>query len=242
MLRKVLAFVALAFLPFFAQANDLPNYPFIHVSGSAMLHVRPDIGEIDIEITSSNLDSQQAWKTVEETLTSVKALLCYHNVKGEDLSVQNIESRRRKAAEQNVSNEQIPIEIFTSVHITVREMSKWQEIVTALMRMQNINSMAVAFSISNKNEIESQLVNQAIAEAYRKALIIAKGVRGKVGPVNAVAISPLKNLANSFGLAAALPFQRSERLNERRPETETDYTLVAVQKLSQEVDVIYRIK
>ena len=212
-----------------ARAADLPAYPFIHVTAAADLHVMPDTGEIDFDIVSTDADLEAAWKLVHERLTASRALLAAQGVKVEDVSVQDVLRRPLKEGERVTA-----IETRAAVHATVRDLNGWTALIQSLMGLPNVESLAVAFSRSDADRIEAELVNQALGAARVKAQNIAIGIGAKLGPAGGVALAPLKNLANAMGLATDAP---------RYPSVSPpgDPLLVGVQKFVQGVDVIYRI-
>jgi uncharacterized protein YggE len=212
-----------------ARAADLPAYPFIHVTAAADLHVMPDTGEIDFDIVSTDADLDSAWKLVHERLTASRALLAAQGVKVEDVSVQDVLRRPLKEGERVTA-----IETRASVHATVRDLNGWTALIQSLMGLPNVEALAVAFSRSDADRIEAELVSQALGAARVKAQNIARGIGAKLGPAGGVALAPLKNLSNAMGLASDAP---------RYPSVSSprDPQLVGVQKFVQGVDVIYRI-
>jgi len=230
MLKQFAVALAIAASPFVpALAADLPAYPFIHVNAAADLHVMPDTGEIDFEIVSQDGDLEAAWKLVSERLDASRALLAQHGVAVEDISVQDLWRRPLKQGDTVQA-----IETRAAIHATVRNLDGWTALIQALMAMPNIESLAVAFSRSDADKIEAELVSQALGAARLKAQNIARGIGAKLGPANGVALAPLKNLSNAMGLAADGP-RYTPVASPRDP------LLVGVQKLVQGVDVIYRI-
>lgn len=212
-----------------ARAADLPAYPFIHVTAAADLHVMPDTGEIDFDIVSTDADLEAAWKLVHERLTASRALLAEQGVKVEDISVQDVLRRPLKEGERVTA-----IETRAAVHATVRDLNGWTALIQSLMGLPNVEALAVAFSRSDADRIEAELVSQALGAARVKAQNIARGIGAKLGPAGGVALAPLKNLSNAMGLASDAP---------RYPSVSSprDPQLVGVQKFVQGVDVIYRI-
>ena len=212
-----------------AHAADLPAYPFIHVTAAADLHVMPDTGEIDFEIVTTDADLDAAWMLVHERLAAARALLAEQGVKVEDISVQDVLRRPLKEGERVTA-----IETRAAVHATVRDLNGWTALIRSLMALPNVEALAVAFSRSDVDRIEAELVSQALGAARLKAQNIARGIGAKLGPAGGVALAPLKNLSNAMGLASDAP---------RYPSVSSprDPQLVGVQKFVQGVDVIYRI-
>lgn len=228
---KAFAAVLLATAATQAIAADLPNYPFIHVNASARLDTLPDTGVIDFEIASEEADPELAWKLVAERLEAGKALFGQHGVHADDVSVQDIQRRPRKLPDGSVS----AVETRCAVHVTVRDLKGWSALVRQLMAMRNVESLSVDFSRSDHEQIEADLLKEALAAARIKGQHIAKGIGAKLGPANGVAMAPLKNLSNAMGLASET--QQFTPVKADAP----DMTLVAAQRYQQTVDVVYRI-
>jgi uncharacterized protein YggE len=156
MLKNLAAALAVAALACLSSvhAADLPAYPFIHVTAAADLHVMPDTGEIDFEIVTTDPDLDAAWKLVSERLTASRALLAQHGVAVEDISVQDLLRRPLKQGDRVEA-----IETRAAVRATVRDLNGWTALIQTLMSMPNVESLAVAFSRSDADKIEAELVS-----------------------------------------------------------------------------------
>jgi len=218
------------------MAADLPNHPFIHVNATADQYIMPDVGEIDIDIVSLEPDADAAWKLVNERLEASRALFAQHGVTPEDVFVQDIVRRPRKI-EVLPEGQPMPMETRVSMHITVRDISQWTPIMRALIVTKDIESLTVAFNRSDREQVESELLQQAIGMAKKKAQDIARGIGGKLGPATGVSIAPLKNLSNAMGMAS----DSNARSGSQRTPKRADMALVQSMRLAQGVDVIYRI-
>jgi len=219
------------------MAADLPNHPFIHVNASAELRAMPDTGEIDIDFVTLEADPDAAWKLVTERLEASRALFAQHGIPADDISVQDIVRKPRKVDKPS-PDEPMVTETRVALHVTVRNLGPWTEVLRTLLAMKDVESLAVSFSRSDRDQIETDLVNQALAEAKVKAQNIARGIGAKLGPATGVALAPLKNLSNAMGLATE-PSYRYE--GNRRNPTPPDPALLSSIRLVQSVDVIYRI-
>ena len=237
MLKRFAAALLLAAAALPGMAADLPNHPFIHVSGAAEFHVMPDIGEIDIDIVSLEPDADAAWKLVNERLDASRALFAQHGVATEDISVQDIVRRPRKV-EVLPEGQPVPMETRVSLHVTVRDLGQWTPMLRALLVMKDLESLAVTFNRSDRDKIEAELLTQALGTARLKAQTIARGVGARLGPATGVSPGPLKNLSHSMGMASD-PGARN--IGDRRTPPRPDMALVQAMRLAQGVDVIYRI-
>jgi len=230
----LLAASAIPALP--GMAADLPNHPFIHVSATADQYMMPDVGEIDIDIVSLEPDADAAWKLVNERLEASRALFAQHGVAPEDVFVQDVVRRPRKI-EVLPEGQPMPMETRVAMHITVRDLGQWTPLMRALIVTKDIESLSVAFNRSDREQVESELLQQAIGMAKKKAQDIARGIGGKLGPATGVAIGPIKNLSNAMGMAN----DANARSGGPRTPKRADMALVQSMRLYQAVDVIYRI-
>lgn len=235
MLKRYAATLLLAATALPGLAADLPTHPFIHISAAASIGMLPDTGEIDFEIVSADTDAATAWQQVNERLEAGRALFASHGIAPGDVTVQDILRRPRKTEVAGDAPPQMDTRV--AVNVTVRNMAAWSAMVRALMTMQNVESLAVAFSRSDRDKIEAELVTQALANAKGKAQNMARGIGAKLGPATGVSLGALKNLSNAMGMAT----DPNGRYSDGGSEAPRDLTLVAAMTLVQGVDVIYRI-
>lgn len=238
MLKKFIAVAVLA-VPFIAAASQLPDYPFIHASGNGFVYVAPDVGEVDFEILSQQDDPEAARKVVEGRIAEVRALVAGLGLQEADVEIRDVRKDIRKGERAQAGV--VMYDLKCGVHIKVRDLSKWKALVSPLLDMQNVDGFMAAFDFSKREEVEAELTGDAIKAARRKAEVIAAGFGRKLGAVGGVSTGDLKNVTRAMGMAAAEP----TRFN--RPEGRSQFDrdallMVTVMKMSQSVDVIFRIK
>jgi uncharacterized protein YggE len=239
MLKKIIAVAALVLVPFAASASQLPDYPFIHASGNGWVYVAPDVGEIDFEISAYHADPEAARQVVEGRIAEIRALVTGLGLPEGDLEIRDLRKFIRKADSSQPGV--VQYDIKCGVHIKVADLSKWKALVSPLINMANLDGFMTGFDISKREEIETELTGDAIKAARRKAEAMAAGFGRKLGPVSAVSAGELKNLTRAMGMAATDPL-RSAR-NVSRNEYDRDGLLMIIAfKMSQSVDVIFRIK
>ena len=236
MFKKFAVIAALACAPIAASASPLPNYPFIHVTGTASLNVLPDIGEIDFEIVAADPDPAVARSIVETRIAEIRALLEEQGVPLDDLETRNV---RQEVLEGEPGAVQL-YEVRCAVHLNIRELGKWRDIVGPLLGAANLDGFSTAFGTLGRDKIEADLTAEAIRNARRRAEAIAAGFKRKLGRVTAVTSGSLKNLGASMGLVQAdFMFRRDTQVaaKDRR-----DLLMPEILKFAQQVDVIYRIE
>nr|WP_315218345.1 SIMPL domain-containing protein [uncultured Duganella sp.] len=246
MLKKLALVLALlpALSPFAVRAADLPTYPFIHVSGEGFVMVAPDMGEIDFDVSAFDADPAVAVAAIQTRVEEIRALLVEHSGPPEGdsaagVEVQDMRKEMRKSA--NPDPAATPeYDIRSSVHIVVRDLTKWRPIMQALLEMKNIDHMSTTFGKSDRLKVEQELTAAAIKDALRRAEGMAAGFGKKVGPVTAISSSPLRNLTKAVGLMPS-DYYNSERRAQAKT-SEKDFLSITVLRWTQNVDMIFRIK
>ena len=128
-----------------------------------------------------------------------------------------------------------------TVHIVVRDLAKWRELMAPLLRMSNLDAFGTVFGVTERVKIETELMGKAVREATIRADAMAAGFGKRVGAVAGVPSDELKNLTRSIGLAPS-DRPRSSSSAKSTTQDEADLLMVTALKMSQSVDVIFRIK
>ena len=236
---KQLALAAVLFTaavsPAVAQASPLPAYPFVHVSADASRYTTPNIGALDFIVAAADADPALARAAVETRIAEVRALLQAQGIPLEDMETRDV----RREPGRNAAAEATAQELRVSVHLIVRDLSTWQAVVAPLLDKPNLLDFATSFDIVEREQVEAELMASALADARRRAEIIAKGAKRKLGAVTAVTPGGVKNVGATIGLVRAdVGFTRVKASNvEAR-----NFLSVDALKLVQPVDVVFRLE
>jgi uncharacterized protein YggE len=238
-LKKFALICALALVPIAALAQ-LPSYPFVHVTGHASVVAPPDLGTIDFLILASDVDPAAARKVIEARVAEVRALVEAQGLPLDDVDIRDVRQEIRKGdAGAGVAS---PVyDLRCGVHLNVRDLSKWQAIAGELLAKPNLDAFSTAFDISNREEIEAQLVTAAIADARRRAGVMVAGFGRKLGPVTAATPGALKNLSTTMGLVRADFFDRNRSSNAQTVPREQILVINSL-RFEQPIDAVFRIK
>ncbi len=234
MFKKTLISCLLALSSLTAGAAELPSYPFIHVDGTGMMAIMPDIGEVDFEIVALDADPALAMKLVASRVDEVRALVKDAGMEDDSLDVRDMRKEISKA-----DPSAMVYEIRCSVKVTIKDLSKWKAIVGPLLDKPNLDGFVTVFDSSQRPKVELELMGEAIRQARRKAEGIAAGFGRKVGAVAGVSGSELKNLTRAMNLSPS-DFYRGDRSPPARDRSEL--LMVTMLKLAQPINVIFRIK
>lgn len=238
MLKKIVLLAVFTLAPL-AGASQLPDYPFIHTSGSAQRYFLPDAGAVDFEISASDSDPEAARARVDQQIAAISALVEAQGLVAEDVQIRGVRKEIRKGDPNAVG---APIyDLRCNVHINVRTLAKWRDVVGPLIDMPNLTSFYTEFSSSEREKIEGELIAMAVKDARRRADAIAEGLGKKVGAVAAVSNGALRNLGSAMGLVPA-DFRSGGGGNSASPVDKANVLNIEIMKMAQPVDVVFRIK
>jgi uncharacterized protein YggE len=239
MLHKFFAASLLAIVPFTVSASQLPEYPFIHVTGNAFTYAIPDRGELDFDIVAADADPAVARATVEARVDEIQALMEEQGQATDAVQVRDVRQNIRKAGDAAAGA--ATYEVKCTVHLEVHDLTKWRAVTGGLLAKQNLDNFSTNFGASDRDKIEMDLTNEAIKDARKRAEAMAAGFGRKLGPVTGVTPGGLKNLTNAMGLMPASFPARSNTSSATRVERGDIVNIVNL-KFAQSVDLIFRIK
>jgi uncharacterized protein len=238
MLKKFAFIGLLAFAPLAAQASNLPDYPFIHVSGGSSTYAMPDTGQIDFEIAAVDADPALALGVLEARANEIRALAKELGIAPGDIEIRDVR-RDIKKPDANTPAGVTLYDIRCGVRLVLRDLTKWQALAGPLLTWQNLDGFITSFDSTQREKIEGDLMNEAIKSARRKAEHIASGMGRKLGPVNAVSSGDLKNLTRAMGLQAS---ETGYRGGARAAVDRANVLNVTILQFGQSVDAIFKLK
>lgn len=217
------------------RAADLPAYPFVHVQGQGIAYAVPDVGEIEFEVSAIDADPRQARALVEERLAAVQALVTTHGVTQDNVTVRDVRRDMPKGEAAAPA-----YHLKANVRIKVTTITSWKEVVLGLLSMPHLDDFSVAFDVSNRAQVESELMADAIRNARKKAVGMAAGLGRKLGPAGGVSMGELRNLSRAMGLASS-DFQTHRPASDVSSDRASLVTINVI-RMGQSVDVLYQLK
>ncbi|MBR7745092.1 SIMPL domain-containing protein [Undibacterium baiyunense] len=223
----------------FALASSLPNYPFIHATGEASLSLRPDISEIDFELTELSADPELTLSMIEKSSADVMGLLASYAVDANDIEAAEIKKYVSPVEYLETPETAKKYRLMRNFRVIVRDIQKWNSIVTSLLAKPYLGNFSINFGRSDMDRIQADLVMMATANAKENAKRLAQGLSVRLGVANGDSQSPLKSISTLLGLDGAV--KREEISVQNKPITK-DFAVPAWLKFKQNVEVVFRIK
>lgn len=218
-------------------ASALPDYPFIHASGEAFVFVQPNLGEIDFEISAFHASPDEAVALVRQRVSEIQQLVAENGGPDDEISFSDMRREMRKGADPAAPE----YDVKCSVHINVRDLTKWRALMEPLLSKPNLDAFATTFGTTDRKKVEQELVAQAVHEAQDKAQAMASGFGKKAGAVAGISSGELRNITRSVGL---MPSDRyyGGGSGKRPAQERSEMLMVTTLRMAQAVDVIFRIK
>ncbi len=176
-----------------AHADSLPKAPHIAVNGKHEVKTTPDTLKLSLEIIEISRDVKEARNIVE---TRSKKLISSAQSIG--LTKEDINSAALSLTPKyNWKNSQqiyTGTEISRRIELTLRDLSKYDELIKAILdaNVARINNSQL--SSSKENELKAQAMQKAVTDAKMRAKMLVAELPQKVGPVysiNAYADQPM---------------------------------------------------
>jgi uncharacterized protein YggE len=223
-----------------AAASTLPDYPFVHVSGSAFQGVMPDIAALDFEIVVVDADPVAGRAVLESRVGEVRALMQQLGLDADDAGVREVRQVLRKGEGNAPAGPQY--ELRCDVHINVRNVAAWPALAGGLFGKRNLDGFASSFDLSTMEQVTDELTAQAVGNARHRADAMAAGFGRRVGPVMGATAEGLKNLSTAMGLERdEFRSGRSGGKSGAADVSREQLLLVPALRLQQSVDVIFRL-
>lgn len=237
-LKRICCLLCL-FLASSVMASSLPSYPFIHTTGEATISLRPDVGEIDFELTELSSDPELTLSMIEKSSADVMALLTSYALELEDIEAAEIKKYVSSVEYLETQETQKKFRLMRNFHIVIRDLQKWNSIVASLLAKPYLGNFSINFGRSDMNKIQADLLILATTNAKENAKYLAQGLSVRLGVANAASQSSLKSVSSLLGLDGAI--KREEQLVQNKPIAK-DFAVPAWLKFKQNVDVVFRIK
>jgi uncharacterized protein YggE len=225
-------------------ASTIPDYPFVHVSGSNFRIELPDIAALDFQVVAADTDAAAARAVIDARMAEVHALLEKLSIDADDMQVREVRQAVRK---ERAADGSPMYELSADVKINLRNVANWPVLAGGLLGKPNLDSFAADFDLSTMDQVNDEMVAAAIVDARHRAEVMAAASGRRLGPVMAATPDALKKLGTAMGLERdefRAEAKARRRIANQRVEDIDRETFVMVQslKLRQQVDIVFRLE
>jgi len=176
-MKKSIAFVALLFtVVAFAQENKA-QIPQISVTGEGKVKVTPDRAIINVGVLNTGKDAKEVKTLNDETVDKVIKFLKKSGLNAADYKTNNVNLHKNYDYEKKKQVYQAN----QSISITLKELSKYDEIMMGLNDSGVNNIQGVEFKSSKMEELEKEARKKAMLNAKQKAEDYVSVLGQKIG-------------------------------------------------------------
>ena len=241
---KFLGLVLLLSTTFATLASPLPDFPFVTVSGESSSQVSPDVATIRLQALVFDKKAANAQEQLTETTANLVTLLEQNDIALNKISSDQVR-KRAKRARNNKSYEELEIlgyELSQQFTIEVDDITKYPVLSNELAKMANVVGISSQFDVSNKQDIEIELIAEAGMKARIKAKQMAAGLGVKLGDVFAINdTGSFQTFFATFGLESeSYGYNTREELASTKSMSRASFIPEYIE-ISKRVNVVYRL-
>lgn len=199
-MKKIIIASAIVAVVNLAQASPLPDYPIVFARGEAEAEFKPDVCKVDFKITIRDKNPTNALQLIEQRSAEALAILADNGVKKKDVVGFEIDKDRVRNYEKRDQLEYLGYEMRRRIEFTLRDLTKYEPILSRLLKTPDVVDLDAAFDRSDRKDIESRLLAEAVSDARSKAELMAKGSGQRIVKLRAISQQGFYNLSEHFGL------------------------------------------
>lgn len=204
---KISGFFFMALFCHFAYSANLPDFPFVVSVGRAEQEVKPDMVTVSLEIMAFEKESDVSRDKVNEATNRILKILKEYGASSEAIEATDIKkSTKRKRDSEYNSLDILGYEISRSLTIELKNLSSYSELISDIVSVNNVSGVRANFDVSNRKQIERELIELASEDASSKAEQMARSLGAKIHSVYAISQS------SDFGAFFATFGARSEEV------------------------------
>lgn len=187
-MRKITLFACLMLAaPALAQSGEtVRDYPVVEVRGTAMEDVAPDRADVTLGVFAEKPTAAEATAALARHSSGLMqeidaAGLARKDVKTTSVDVTPIYAEAREPKTQIVKQTLTGFRASTQLVVTTADIEHVGDLVTKLLSTHANQLEGVAFRVSDRAEREDALLGKAVANAQKRAKLLAEGASMKLG-------------------------------------------------------------
>ena len=185
---KILGFLFLLIINFSLFASPIPDFPFVTVTGDSTRKVTPDNAVVRLQVVVFEKESSKGQVVLKQTIQQILEIFESNLVNPNSITTYEMNKRAKRARENNGYNELeiLGYEFTQSFEIKLKNLENYSVITTELAKVNNVERVESQFDVSNRENIEVELISEAGKKAKLKAKQMAAGLGVKIDSVFAI--------------------------------------------------------
>ncbi len=164
------------------------DQPTISVTGNGRVTLKPDIAMINIGVHTENADVTAALSENNVKAQALRATLEEHGVLPQDIQTTSFTVYQSQVYGPMGDDLGLKYMVDNTVYITLRDLSRMGDILTAVVDSGANNIYGITFDVSDRTAALSQARLEAMADARSQAEELAQAVGSSVGQVVLISV------------------------------------------------------
>ena len=224
-----------------ANANPVPEFPFIILTEHIEKKVKPDVVKIRFSFVSYDKSSEKSLRQLKEGGKKIAELLKKHGIPIGQLESTQIDKRAKRARQDGAYNLDIlGYETTQGFRLALANLEKYTPFMNDLIEFDGVASMDAFFESTQEEKYKQEMISELSAKAREKADTLASAQSKKVKGVYGITTE------GTFGEAYAIfSLQYEPRAYALAGDVSSlDLTLMVPEfiQVNQRMTVIYELK
>lgn len=172
-------------LPIAAVAQNSSS-PRITVAGEGSVSVAPDLAVIQAGVTTQGKSAREASAANSAAMAKVLAALKDGGIAERDLQTSRFSIHPQYAARRDGDNRITGFQASNQISVKVREIAKLATALDQMIAAGANDISGIQFTVSERSKLLDQARIEAVADARRKAELLAKAAGAQVGRATAI--------------------------------------------------------
>lgn len=166
-------------------ASPLPLKPHVYVEGSASIEVSPDEISFSVTLARTELEVAQAKSDVDLRAHKLISLCKEVGIDEKDIATSTL---RVNPSFTYKENQRVPngTTVSRDVDIRLRNLSKYPEVIRALVDSDISQTISTKLHVSNEDELTDDALVKAMKDAHQRAIRLAETQGRKLGEVYSI--------------------------------------------------------
>ena len=167
-------------------AAQAPRPPHITVSGEGTASVAPDLAVIRSGVTTQGKSAREASAANSTAMAKVLEALKAGGIAERDLQTSHFSIRPVYAARRDGDNRITGFQASNQISVKVREIAKLAAVLDQMIAAGANDISGIHFTVSKRSKLLDQARIDAVADARRKAELLAKAAGAQLGRATAI--------------------------------------------------------
>ncbi len=235
-MHKIFTIVALFACAGLVTAADNRPFPTTTVTGNARVLYVPDVGFVQVGVSSNGATAAEAWKKNEEIVKKVFAALKEQGVEDKDMktgsiSIQPVYTTPKPGQQPKL----LGYNVSYDLNVTVRKLDQMGALLDSMVEAGANRNMNISFGCSKLEELIKQARVKAVADAREKANLYVTGVGARLGDVLSISDTPYALQVRNYPVDAMALKEGKASLPIAAGEQEMTFSITITWEISNQV-------